>query len=396
VVFTVKNPPVPVNDTSLLREIPENVPVYYTRTLEPGYSLQKKAEDRRKGAGSKAARLVKKLLFPDRHVLWLPSALPRALSVARKWKVEAVLATMPPFSLCFLAAAVAGILKVPLILDFRDEWSGFYVRGYGPPNDTGPVWRGLVRLSEKWAVKRASAVVSASPLYKQRFLRLYGRYEDKYHWIPNGFDPADLKRAKENVSQKAREKIVFAYMGTLMGATSLAPFWRALEKLPSQTASRIKVMILGRVLEEELSHIDNHRFDVEIHGYLNHDEAIGEVSRNADVLLLTLADYPGANRVIPAKTYEYMALGKPVLLIAPSGVCGRIVRRKKMGIRISPHETDRLVKLLIQWTHRLPEREPVSIQEYERSFLAGRFSDILARATACFQKKQDPFLSRTG
>ena len=53
-------------------------------------------------------------------------------------------------------------------------------------------------------------------------------------------------------------------------------------------------------------------------GYVDHNRAI-EFMRQADVQCLLLSDVPEAGRVVPAKTFEYLALGGKILYVGPGG-----------------------------------------------------------------------------
>src|SRR5262249_51986636 len=57
---------------------------------------------------------------------------------------------------------------------------------------------------------------------------------------------------------------------------------------------------------------------LETHDYVSHADAIA-LMQSADALCLLLSDLPGADRVIPAKLFEYIAVRKPILAIAPEG-----------------------------------------------------------------------------
>ena len=48
---------------------------------------------------------------------------------------------------------------------------------------------------------------------------------------------------------------------------------------------------------------------------------------SADILCLLLSDVPGAERVAPAKLFEYLAMKKVILAITPAGETAEIVKR---------------------------------------------------------------------
>ena len=61
-----------------------------------------------------------------------------------------------------------------------------------------------------------------------------------------------------------------------------------------------------------------------VRDYCPHAEAV-EWMRSADALLLLLTDGPGADRVAPAKLFEYLAVGKPILSVLPEGETASLV-----------------------------------------------------------------------
>src|SRR5206468_12100930 len=59
---------------------------------------------------------------------------------------------------------------------------------------------------------------------------------------------------------------------------------------------------------------------VRYHGYLPHAQAVA-LMRSADLLFLPLHDLPPGTRarIVPGKTYEYLASGRPILAAVPDG-----------------------------------------------------------------------------
>ena len=90
VVLTVGNPSVPVIDTSLLHDIPENVAVYRAKTLEPSYRAKNVLAHAGSGLGATLKRLLKycfsSLLLPDVQVLWWPYLIVYLIKVIKNEK----------------------------------------------------------------------------------------------------------------------------------------------------------------------------------------------------------------------------------------------------------------------------------------------------------------------
>jgi len=68
--------------------------------------------------------LDKLLFFPDIYFPWIRKAVNKSLSILREKKLDAIIATAPPYSSFIVGYKLSKKLNVPLILDYRDPWSG--------------------------------------------------------------------------------------------------------------------------------------------------------------------------------------------------------------------------------------------------------------------------------
>lgn len=373
VVVTAANHSGPTRDASLSGDLPPDLLIERIKSLEPAVGQATVGGAGGDGATlrSLAGRLANNLLFPDRHVLWLATALGPTLAVARRQRVRAVYVSGPPFSSFFLAERVARKLNLPLLLDFRDEWSGYYSKGFQP--GAHGAWDRLVSAQERRLVNRAAVVTAASPAYCQRFRFLYGGF-DKYVWIPNGYDPDDFAGQRPGPLPRQAGRLHIVYAGTVFGVTSLEPLWRGLRLLPPGMRQHISVEICGRVTGGEVSEPRIPGLRVEVRGYLPHDQAIERMMR-ADALLLTLADLPGSERVIPGKIFEYAAAGRPLLAICPPGETAALVEAIG-GTRVAPNKPQAVADVLAAWLNQPPPPRPAPPPEFDRS----RLTMLLARA----------------
>lgn len=376
-VLTPDRPSAPSRDYSLIRELPPDLSVSHLPSFEPRVS----------GAGGGATggpagrgwfrtalkHLALEVLFPDRHVLWLPSALPGALAAGLRFRPDAVMVTAPPFSSFLLGWAVAAFLRLPLVLDFRDEWSGFYAQGYSPTARPGMRAR-LVRALEGPLVRRAALVTTASEAYAERFRRLYGGPADKYLWIPNGYDPADYRDLPPpRPAEPGRLRLM--YSGTIFGVTSLRHLWAGLARLAPEERRRITVSVAGQATDGEVMDPELEGLSVEVLGYLPHEQVIHRLAE-ADAAVLTLEELPGSERVIPAKVMEYLAVRKPILALTPRGQASRIVEACGAGVVVPPGRPDELADLLRAWLGAPPPPSGPPPALFDRQRLTG----LLARA----------------
>jgi len=316
------------------------------------------------------------LVFPDRHVLWLATGLPRALATVRAKRAQVVLATAPPFTSLVLGWLLARLRGLPLVLDFRDVWSGFYSRGF-QPGQAGRLRLELIRRLEGRLVQRAAAVITASPAHGKELARLYGQPAVKFTWLPNGFDPADFTGEAPPLAQ---DKFTLLFSGTLFRVTSLRHLWAGLELLNPQERERLRVQVAGRVAGGEVSNPGLAGLEVEVCGHLPHAEVVRR-QRAAHALVLTLEDLPGSWRVIPSKLYEYLAARRPILSLTPPGEASTIVEACRAGRVVAPGDPPAVAAVLRDWLARPPSPLPPPPALFDRREQTSRLAQVLAAAT---------------
>lgn len=108
---------------------------------------------------------------------------------------------------------------------------------------------------------------------------------------------------------------------------------------------------------------------------------------DCDVLFLPLetAEDP---LFIPGKVFDYIRLGKPVLVLGPESDCTRILDRAGLGIRLDPEDTEdigRKLHELLEQKADLPSRYQVDREWVESNFhfknLSRQLDGIIAEVT---------------
>lgn len=383
VVVTPRTPPVPLQDASYARDLPPNLVVRRLPTLEFGGTGGEAAGG---PAGPASARrrlagMLSGLLFPDPRVLWLPTALPGAMSAARRHRVDAVLATGPPFSVFPLAGAVARLARLPLVLDFRDDWSGYFNRGYRSGGGRLRAW--LTLAAEAALTARAARVTLTTPEAAARMRALHGGPEGKYRLIPNGYDPDDFAGLERRPPEPTADgRLHLLYTGTVAAFHPLRPLWEAAARLNPEQRRRLAVTIVGRVVDDgETTDPGLPGLDVRLLPYEPHGRVLRRMA-GAHVLLATQAGEPGLERMVPAKLFEYLAARRPVLVVAPPGSAARIVTDAGAGVAVSPDDPARLAEVLAGWIERPPQRLGPPPPLYDRRAIAGVMARVLDEALA--------------
>ncbi len=444
-VLTTENPSVPVYDESLLADIPPQTMVVKARTLEPGYALKRivSASSSRirsvsEGSlvtrsvsegerptmpagdspsltrrGSTAAKRVLRgianlLLQPDPQVLWNSQAIEAGLKVLGQRKHDAIFVTAPPFSSFLVGAELARRTGLPLVLDYRDEWS--ISNSYLENKRLGWLSRTWQQHQQCLCVRAASALVATTRHSAESLQRVASASESRplVTHIYNGFDAADFHDGTTPLPDATFEAVSdptqpykLAYIGTLWNLTSVEPVVRAVRQLAERSpdlASRLELHFVGRrtpAQDEWLDQLGSLPCRVVRQPYLNHDEALA-LMRTADGLCLLLSDLPEAGRVVPAKMFEYLAVRRPIFAIVPPGEVSSLLHDCPFAFVHSPSDVAGLAQRLGDEIerHSLGVSLPTGLWDsspFERRRQTEQLAELLGRVSEVGQPFQaDP------
>lgn len=333
-VLTVSNPSVPVVDHSLVAEIPSQTVIRQASSWEPDYRLKQTLTPGAAGGqprGGSLARLKRAarggaalLLQPDPQILWAPQAIRQGKRLLRELPHQAILVSGPPFSSFLIGAALRRHSGLPLVLDYRDEWT--ISNRYWENKSRSPLVARFQRRLQRFVLRRADMVLATTQRSAQTLdqeAREAGRGLP-VHCLYNGFDPADLPAGPGDESPAPSERFRLAHVGTLWNLTTARPLVEAVQRLSAEQpelAARLDLQIVGRCTQAEealLQPLSGLPCRLLRQDYVDHRIAV-QVMREASELCLLLADVPGAERVLPGKTFEYLATGREILAIAPPG-----------------------------------------------------------------------------
>jgi len=208
-VLTTRNPSSVGMDYSLLNEIPLEVTIHRTFTLDLPFGIKKglkrlltaaKPPSANAQAGtikpSPLKRIVQKILMPDPQVTWLPVLTRAARKIIQEKSIDLILITGSPYSNFLLAEKLRGWFpNLAIVLDFRDEWlsTAFDVAAFQFSSSSEHARRFAVK-AEAEAVASSNAVVMVTNAARREIHSRYPNDPDsKYHYVPNGFDASRLQ-----------------------------------------------------------------------------------------------------------------------------------------------------------------------------------------------------------
>ncbi|HEX2918181.1 MAG TPA: glycosyltransferase [Edaphobacter sp.] len=341
-VLTARNAPAVGKDLSLLQQVPAEVQVHRTWTLDLPFWLRKSVKKAVTGGKGKPAtassqpsskkgnpikQWIGNLLLPDPQIGWLPFAAPAAARIIRQRSIDAVLITVPPYSSVKLVTRLRRLFPdLPIVLDFRDEWLSTTIDLVSFNNNTRA--RMIAQTTEREGVRDATAVVMVTEAARRE---LQARYPDvpaeKFLCINNGYDLAPP--TEQTYSSPAPSKqVVLTYIGTVYGSTAPGTFVEAVRGLPAEIRSRLRVRYIGHIespaYREQLLSLGE---TVELKGFMPQAEALAAI-RSTDYLLLITHDRIN----VAAKFYDYLGGGKPILAaVHPDGDVRRLLEETHSG-----------------------------------------------------------------
>lgn len=266
------------------------------------------------------------LYFPDGQVGWYPFALASGRRLLREARFDAIFSSAYPITAHVVAWRLSQESGVPWVAEFRDLWTDWSpARG----------WRRRREVRLELALLRAvSAVVGTS---KTHAVVLAKRAAKPGTAITNGFDPH--VSGGDEAPAAHGQPVTIVHLGTYYPAvqeieTALAGLsqLRASGSLPA-----VRLRFIGTDLEPLRGILGKHGLTdvVEETGFVPHAEA-GRLLRQSDLALLggPRSAEDATNRGwIPAKTFEYLGSGLPVLLVGDpkaevAGIVGELRRSR--------------------------------------------------------------------
>ncbi len=317
--------------------------------------------------------------FPDDCAAWARASVNPALELIETESVDAIYSTYSPVSNHTLAMALKHTTGLPWVADFRDLWTD------DPRYQaSSPTRKDEARHLEQQIIEAADVVVAVTPMQRDILASRMSGCDSKFVTITNGFDPDDFVDID---SEAHADRFVLAHVGRLDAARTKPAIFEALASLAKRLGeqrARFVLRIVGHCNGETRAKLEATGLAVEVVGYVSHAEAIAEMTR-ANALLALLPTGHNAESIICGKLFEYLATGKPILVVGPTGgECERIVRECDAGISTefsSEAIVDAIRKLIIEWVSRKPMAgcDPSFLRPYSRITTTGQLADVLDR-----------------
>jgi glycosyltransferase involved in cell wall biosynthesis len=329
-------------------------------------------EEAEVGAVGQAVRTAvrKALYFPDACRGWIGAAVRAARAEHGRVPFHAVLSSSPPVSAHVAAHRFADAAGLPLVLDFRDVWLDAAAGG----GRAARLHRGLV------AAARGATTVSGP---YAAWLRESGCAAEP-EVVPNGFE-----EEASTAARVGRPEPWLVHAGTTYaGRQDFASVAEVVRGLRGE-GSPLTLRMIGRVDADTRAALAPSvaAGAASIEGFRSSGEVRGILGAAAGILVAAWSgsDTASAGHV-PAKLFEAMPAGRPVILVAARGSeAARVGER--VGLRaVAPGAGAELRELLRALGRgetpvgTLPD--PAAIREFTRARQSERLAAVLDRVVA--------------
>jgi glycosyltransferase involved in cell wall biosynthesis len=249
-------------------------------------------------------------LFADAFTHWAVKAAGRALVLTPVNRFDVVITSGPSHGAHLAGWLLRRLRGVRWIMDYRELWTD-------NPAMRGPahLQRVLVPL-ERRMLAAADLVTTTSARYHAALRKgLPANAAAKVRVVPNGHAIPPVASAPP-----ANPRLRMHFNGTIQSGSWTPELFEALRRLharlPAELRPRVTLSGLTKLKHEELAALVAAGI-IEDVGYLGHAESIAECRASDVLILLASRDMPHAGGVIPAKAYEYLAIGRHVLAVLP-------------------------------------------------------------------------------
>lgn len=224
----------------------------------------------------------------------------------------------------------------------------------------------------KFTLPNADAIITLSDPIKDDLVTSYGVPKEDISVVPLGVDSARF--TPNNLQRTPREPFDIVYMGSIMSQRNLRI---CIDAIASENLEvDLRFHLIGDGPEDELNKLRQIAKEAAVkeavcwHGYIDHQK-IPTVLDSMDIAISPLPAHDSYEVSSPAKLYEYLAMGLPILC-TDIQAHQKVIIEEQTGFFFEPRSLSSLVNVI----NRIGELEPeewLDLQQRVRE--AGREND---------------------
>lgn len=290
-------------------------------------------------------------------------------------RIDVVWGTSPPIFQAVSAWLLARIKRVPFLLEVRDLWPAFAIEVGVLKN---PILISLSLWLERFLYRHADRVVVNSPGFIDHVKNKGAR---QVELIPNGSDLHLLETRDDGAAFREKynlkDKFLITYAGAHGMSNDLGVVIEAAKLLLDHP--KIHLLLVGDGKEKsDLVSVAN-KLKLSNLTFLDpvSKNQMAEVLAASDACLAILKPLELYKTTYPNKVFDYMAAGKPVLLVI-DGVIRKVVEEAGCGIFIRPGDAKELSEKILWLSFHTEEGEKMGAagkQEIKKRFDRTKLSE---------------------
>lgn len=322
---------------------------------------------------------------------WVPFGLRAAEKVISREDIDVIYVHGQPPSSFLIGNLLKKRTGRPIVIDYDDPWT---TSVYAVRDKSRRAIRS--REIEGEVLSGADAVLSVKPDTIKEIKAAFPAVDaGKLHFLPNGYDPEDYA----GLERKRSGKFTVTYIGRLSERYCYSPesFLLAIGALIAEgkiPKSDVEVNFAGTISPAYSPRLDKLIKDlglgevVKKRGFLGHKECM-KLLLSSDLLLLLMESLEGREESrmfvgsIPAKLFEYLPTGVPILGIVPPGFEADLIRDTGTGFTAEPNDPSSIKKVLGGIYEKFKAgslgTSPVQaeIEKYDRKALTGKLAEAM-------------------
>ena len=395
IIYTPSNPDFPINDDTLLKDVPSDLTVLKTQITEP-YDIYRKIMRKKKTdavnqgflSEEKENTLLQSAMIwirgnffiPDARKFWIKPSVAYLSHYIKQHKIDAVISTGPPHSMHLIAMGLKQKFNIPWIADFRDPWTqiDFYSQ-----LKLSSFADAKHKKLENQVLTQANKVVTISPSCGKDLEKLGNRTVDI---ITNGFDTDDFTPIAIGVDSKVSDGFMFHHTGALNKDRNPYTLWKVLGDLCKQNLELKQDLILkftGKTDAIVLESLKQQGLEANFQKleYMPHSEIVKSMVQSP-ILLLPLNNTPNNAGVLSGKLFEYLAAKRPIFGVGlPNADAASILKETQAGVMVDFDDYEgtkkQVLNLYAQYKSNTLTIQSNSIDKYSRENCAGAYTKLL-------------------
>lgn len=279
--------------------------------------------------------------FPDPQCHWYRPAVRALETMPLEKRPHIIVATGGPWTSLMVGWRLAKIFGVPFIADFRDPWSS----NPCPPSSFPYLIRRSQKL-EQTLCRDAVRIIANTEELRNDFIARYPEIRERCITITNGYDNVsnevytgtseeDRGISTAAVDMPNGRMVEFCHFGTIYDNRNPHALLQAVHDLLADHAEIGRLIRLRFVGTWEVTNRQSEALaqELEQHGILRRDPPLSHTAclqemKMAQILLVLQPEY---RLQIPAKIYEYIASGRPIVLVGGEGATANLVSSHGLG-----------------------------------------------------------------